>query len=94
MTLSNNLKIKCNKCGHVNSVNKNDLDFDSSSYENRGMGTEIDYSCSCDIPCDKCNSTITIKIEGSEYPVGAYNHSSYECEGGEFVEEPTWEVEP
>lgn len=92
MQLSDDVYIKCNNCNHVNLVETDSLECNTSSYE-RSMGAEIQYDFYGEINCEKCNSWIEININGCEYPVGAFNYSSCDCSGGEFVSEPSVEMD-
>ncbi len=92
MRISENFYIKCNECGHVTLVETENLECDTSMSE-RAMGEEIEYNFYGEICCEKCNTWIDISIRGYEYPVGAFNFSDSDCKGGEFVEEPTLEIE-
>lgn len=78
--MSLNLPINYNEeivCPHCNKkVNVNfqiqDLEFVSSD-DDRGMGSEVEYSFTEEAKCPNCGKDI--EIEGSvwEYPVGAVN---------------------
>lgn len=92
MRLSENFYIKCNECGHVTLVETDSLECDTSTYD-RAMGEEIEYNFYGEICCEKCNTWIDFSIRGYEYPVGAFNFSDCDCNGGGFVKEPTVEIE-
>ena len=92
MRVSDNFGIKCDECNHVTLVKRDSLECDTSTYD-RKMGTEIEYIFSGEICCEKCNSWISFSIRGYEYPVGAFNFSDCECNGGDFVDRPTTEIE-
>lgn len=68
------------------------LECDTEVYE-RPMGEEIEYNFYGEICCEGCNSWINFNIRGYEYPVGAFNFSDYDCDGGEFVNKPIVEIE-
>lgn len=91
MELENNLLIQC-KCGNIIEVDKNSLDVDTYSYE-RSMGEEIEYDFVGECTCGECGRDILVKVFGYEYPAGAFNYSSCKCEGGEFLQEPSVEIE-
>lgn len=57
------------------------------------MGEEIEYNFYGEICCEGCNSWINFNIRGYEYPAGAFNFSDYDCDGGEFVNEPIVAIE-
>ena len=92
MRIPNDFYIKCDKCNHVSLVETDGLDYETSVYD-RPMGEEIEYTFHGEICCEKCHSWIEFCIRGCEYPVGAFNYSDAECHGGEFVDEPTVEIE-
>ena len=92
MRIPNDFYIKCDKCNHVSLVETDGLDYETSVYD-RPMGEEIEYTFHGEICCEECHSWIEFCIRGYEYPVGAFNYSDAECHGGEFVDEPTVEIE-
>ena len=92
MRVSKDFYIKCNKCNHVTLVETDSLECDTEVYE-RPMGEEIEYNFYGEICCEGCNSWINFSIRGYEYPVGAFNFSDYDCDGGEFVNKPIVEIE-
>ena len=51
------------------------------------MGEEIEYVIQDEVECD-CGNTISFRISGFEYPVGAFDYESNEIVGGDFVEKP------
>ena len=91
MELENNILIQCD-CGNVIEVDKDYFETDTYSYE-RSMGEEIEYDFACDCTCENCGRDLLIKIIGYEYPAGAFNYSSHECEGGQFLQEPSVGIE-
>lgn len=92
MRVSEDFYIRCTKCNHVTLVETDSLEYDNAVYE-RAMGEEIEYNFYGEICCKGCNSWINFNIRAYEYPVGAFNFSGYDCDGGEFVNEPTVEIE-
>lgn len=91
MHISKDFYIKCNKCGYVTLVETDCLECDTVTYD-RAMGEEIEYNFYGEICCEKCKSWIDFSIRGYEYPVGAFNFSDCDCNGGKFVEKPTVEI--
>lgn len=91
MQVSKNFYIKCKTCGCVTEVEADSLEYDTSTYE-RSMGEETEYNFYGEICCEKCRTWIAFNIRGYEYPVGAFNFSDYDCNGGEFVSEPAVEM--
>ena len=87
----NNFFVEFDKCKHKILIDIDSLECEVSGCEHN-MGEEIECIFSGEICCEKCNSSITFKINGYEYPVGAFNYSDYECEGGCFVDEPVLDV--
>lgn len=88
MHIQNDFYIKCNKCGQVYFVESDSLEYSTSVYD-RAMGEETEYNFFGEIRCEECGSSIEFNIRGYEYPVGAFNYSDSECQGGEFVNEPS-----
>lgn len=92
MQVSEDFYIKCNNCGYINQVDADSLDCDTATYE-RSMGEEIEYNFYGEICCERCLTWISFNVRGYEYPVGAYNFSDFDCQGGTFVSEPVVEIE-
>lgn len=88
MEISNDFYVKCNCCSHVTLIETDCLECNTSTYE-RSMGEEIEYDFDGEICCEKCGTWINFCIRGYEYPVGAFDFSDCDCNGGEFVSEPT-----
>lgn len=93
MKISGDFDVRCGKCGNLIHFYADDFDEpEPYSYE-RNMGTEIDYDFYCEKECEVCGNSITAHITGSEYPEGAFDYSSAECDGGEFIREPSAEMD-
>ena len=91
MELLEDICIRCNGCGKITRIHKEDIDFVTSisyDYGDNRMGEEIEYSYKCVIRCGRCHRPITFEIFGSEYPVGSFNYEHNNIAGGRFVEEP------
>lgn len=91
MQVPNDFYIRCNKCNHVTLIETDSLECDTATYE-RSMGAEIEYNFYGEICCEECRSWIDFSIRGYEYPVGAFNFSDSDCNGGEYVSKPTAEI--
>ena len=90
MELLEDVFIRCDHCGKVTGIHKEDFDFESYVYdrgENR-MGEEIEYRHEGGIVCDHCGNEISFRISGYEYPVGAFNYEDSGIAGGRFEEDP------
>ena len=92
MSIQNDFYIKCNKCGYISFVDADSLEYNASIYD-RPMGEEIEYNFFGETECEYCKSLIKFNIRGYEYPVGAFNFSDSECQGGDFVDEPIIEID-
>lgn len=92
MRILNDVIIKCEKCGELSYVDTDSLDWDVFTYE-RSMGDEIEYYYKDELICENCGNKISFDIRAFEYPVGAFNYSSFECDGGNFLEEPNIEID-
>ncbi|HAS07157.1 MAG TPA: restriction endonuclease [Eubacterium sp.] len=90
MELAEDVFIRCNRCGCIIEIQKDEIEFETYVYDHgdNGMGEEIEYRHDGCVICDKCGNEINFLISGSEYPVGAYNYDNNEIEGGKFVEAP------
>lgn len=90
MELLNDIVIRCGKC--MESLVFPKANFDANTYfeshSENGMGDEAVYLIDDDLECAKCGNKISIKVYGSEYPVGAFNFENCEIDGGTFIEQP------
>ncbi|MEG1916957.1 MAG: restriction endonuclease [Muribaculaceae bacterium] len=92
MHIPSDFYIKCDNCGNVTLVEADSLDYETSVCD-RPMGEEIEYDFRGEICCDGCHSWIDFDIRGYEYPVGAFNFSDSECQGGSFIGGPVVEMD-
>ena len=90
MELLEDVFIRCEQCGRIIGIHKEDFDFESYVYDHgeNGMGEEIEYRHDGFIECDGCGNEISFRISGYEYPVGAFNYEDSEITGGSFGKEP------
>jgi hypothetical protein len=90
MELLEDVFIRCDRCGKVTGIHKENFDFESYVYDRgeNGMGEEIEYRHDGYIECDHCGNEISFRISGYEYPVGAFNYEDCEIADGCFEEEP------
>lgn len=90
MELLEDVFIRCEQCGRIIGIHKEDFDFESYVYDHgeNGMGEEIEYRHNGFIECDGCGNEISFRISGYEYPVGAFNYEDSEITGGSFDKEP------
>lgn len=90
MELLNDIEICCNRCGRTLTIDKNEIDFYTTSYDHgeNGMGDEIEYSFEEEVECCHCGYNIGVRILGSEYPVEAFNYEDSEIVGGKFIIPP------
>ena len=90
MELLQNIRIRCNECGCITEISREDLEFDSFVYNHgdHGMGEEIEYRYEGYIECWQCRNIISFGISGFEYPIGAFDYEDSEIEGGRFEESP------
>ena len=90
MELLKDISIRCNKCGKIITIDKEEIDFESCVYEHgeNGMGEETEFRHKGCIKCDKCSNEISFTIFGWEYPAGAFNNEDCKISGGVFEEKP------
>ncbi len=83
--------IKCDRCGEIITIYKDDIDFDISSYDHRdnAMGEELIYSAEFEVSCHRCNNKVLISVCGNEYPIGAYDYDESKIYGGSFIDKPS-----
>ncbi len=67
------IKYRCNKCRRISieTIDTNDLEFESADSFNRSMGFERQYEASTEVMCSHCQNLITVDITGWEYPEGS-----------------------
>ncbi len=78
------LKVKCNKCGHINTIESDDVFFEVDT-TNRSQGVEKCHSSKIEIDCTKCGADISIEYNIWEYPIGIINKVEINIEGGTQV---------
>ena len=90
MEIESDIFIRCERCGCVFGIHKDEIEFEAYVYDHgeNGMGDEVEYRYDSAIECRNCGNEICFRISGFEYPVGAFNYEDYEIEGGDFIEEP------
>lgn len=91
MRVANDFDVKCDCCGCVIRFFADEFEYETHAYE-RNMGDEIEYDFSCDRECE-CGNSIVVRVYGYEYPVGAFNYTSYEFERGTPLQEPSAEMD-
>ena len=91
MIISDDFVIKCDFCGREYEISPDTLDVDYA-YDERGMGTEIQYIFYGETEC-QCGEVLRYRITAVEYPVGAYNFHESESENCSFVTEPQAEMD-
>jgi len=79
-----NLLISCDKCGHLIELNGNDFEWswDCIGGDERSMGSENEYVSEEEVSCPECSNDIHLRFKVWEYPVGAYNYSDIDIDGG------------
>ena len=90
--IEDDLIIKCRSCNSINIIDSDSLDEETFSYE-RPMGEEIEHSFAGECQCKECGNKIRYLLKAYEYPAGAMNYEEFECEEGEFVEEPVVNID-
>lgn len=87
------LRIRCNVCGEIIPVFRDDLDAEISSWDHgdNGMGVETEYLIREERDC-ACGNIISFTIRGYEYPVGAFDFEDYSIDGGTFIDTPNMEI--
>lgn len=90
MELLEDVFIRCGRCGRVIGIHKEDIEFDSYTYDHgeNSMGEEIEFIHDGGIECEDCGNHISFRIAGYEYPTGAFNYEDCAIEGGRFEEMP------
>lgn len=90
MKIESDIFIRCERCGCVFGIHKDEIEFEAYVYDHgeNGMGGEVEYRYDDAIECRNCGNEICFRISGFEYPVGAFNYEDYKIEGGDFIEEP------
>ncbi len=73
LPIKHNIEIECEQCSETiyDTILIEDIEFESS--DERGMGTETQYSFIQEIKCPYCGHQIEINGEVWEYPEGTVN---------------------
>ena len=87
------LEIKCDKCGHIITIDCHDLPFDVVETQEGNMGTEKCHSADYEFDCPHCGNKISIKYDIWEYPDGSINNVDIEITGGTVVQECNFSME-
>ena len=76
--------VRCDNCGNSIEVVSDDIgwEWECLGGDERSMGTENQYIAEHDIDCPNCGNEVHITFNVWEYPVGAYNYSDIEIDGG------------
>lgn len=76
--------VTCDNCGHSIEVDGDDIDWDWECIgsDERSMGTENQHIAEHYIDCPECGNEVHITFNVWEYPMGAYNNSDIDIEGG------------
>lgn len=76
--------VRCDNCGNSIEVVSDDIDWEWECLggDERSMGTENQYIAEHDIDCPNCGNEVHITFNVWEYPMGAYNYSDIEIDGG------------
>ena len=90
MELLEDVFIRCNRCGKVTGIHKEEFDFEPYVYDHgdNRMGEEIEFRHDGYFECDQCGNEISFTISGFEYPVGAFNFEDCGITGGCFEKKP------
>ena len=90
-SIDNDLIIECAECGEILIIDKDSLDVETSSWE-RPMGAEVEYAFRGECEC-KCGNQISYAVFAYEYPEGALNYESHECDGGRITNDPSIKID-
>lgn len=76
--------VRCDNCGNSIEVVSDDIgwEWECLGGDERSMRTENQYIAEHDIDCPNCGNEVHITFNVWEYPVGAYNYSDIEIDGG------------
>lgn len=76
--------VTCDNCGHSIEVDGDDIDWEWECIggDERSMGIENQHIAEHYIDCPECGNEVHITFNVWEYPVGAYNNSDIDIEGG------------
>lgn len=76
--------VTCDNCGHSIEVDGDDIDWEWECIggDERSMGIENQYIAEHYIDCPECGNEVHITFNVWEYPVGVYNNSDIDIDGG------------
>lgn len=79
--------LKCGNCGHIFELNLSDceIEWNRNGYVDREMGEEEEWTAEIETCCPECESDVKVIFSVWEYPVGAINYTSNDCEGGHII---------
>lgn len=76
------IKLTCDSCGELHSVDTSEFDYDAVDSDERQMGTETTYEGELTITCE-CGAEISVTHRVWEYPEGSPpNHEEVDIDGG------------
>jgi hypothetical protein len=86
LSCTGQLQIKCKNCGHLISIDCDDLSFDEVERNERNDGTEIHHQVIHNFPCTNCKKTIEVTYDVWEYPDGIKNSDNIEIMNGTVIQ--------
>ena len=99
--MSNVVRFECDNCNTEGQISVSNFDFELVECYEAGMGRKAEYSAECEIDCigdvvlededdtntktEKCECTISVTAEYTEYPEGVEEETSYSAEGATII---------
>ena len=79
------MKFSCDSCGHINTLDSSDLDFEIQQTEDREMGNENMWVASIEIGCENCDAEMEITHSVWEYPSISKSHEEVTVDNGKLI---------
>lgn len=94
--LSGDMKVMCDECQAIITIDQDDFEDDGCLTEEPVrddlMGSQTRYDYMYAGVCEKCGYPFTVKVSYYEYPEGAYNDKDFDSDGCSIIDEPSYKV--
>lgn len=85
------IQYTCEQCSNSDSISIDDFNVECVGGSERGMGQENIYEVSYEFECTRCEGTISLNFEVSEYPINFLSFVINNSKGAETFGEPSIE---
>lgn len=85
------IQYTCEQCSNSDSISIENFNVECVGGSDRGMGQENIYEISYEFDCTRCEGTISLNFEASEYPINFLSFVINNSKGAETCGEPSIE---